>query len=504
MGMSDYNFLMEIRLSAEQFQFLNHLSRIAASQGANLYLVGGAVRELTSGQGSIHDLDFAVDGNLQHILRHLESRTPSKTPPHPALRHGVELEPLKVERLDFDLHRQHAEIRLAAGVRASIRLCQVAAAARAGREPEVKRASIFEDLRGRDFSVNAMAVSLHPNSRGLLLDPTNGAADIERRELRALHSRSFIEDPSRIFRLLRLGSRLEYKPEQRTQAWFELSVEQHAWENLDAAARGRELRAVLEEENPGKALKLFADQGLLAGLDGHLTAARIPFDRLEKVRNACRTLPGVDPFLVNFHELVQKLPGPLQAKLAKTILGDPKMAKAAAALTPDAKKLVRDLASSKAETPSFVYKLLEKVPQPLLLFVLVNYPQTKVQNRIKNFVQKYPQTKAGAPRTELLALGLEPGQKFESVLHQVFLMQLDGKIHSQAQLIATLRQLAGIPEPPPELPTPKAAAKEPSTKAKTRKPGVAKAKPPASRASAPRPAPQGKSAGSAKRVGRGR
>lgn len=502
--MSDYNFLMEIRLSAEQFQFLNHLSRIAASQGANLYLVGGAVRDLTSGQGSIRDLDFAVDGSLQQVLRHLESRAPSKTPPHPALRHGVELEPLKVERLDFDTHGQHAEVRLAAGVRASIRLCQVTVAGKTGHDPEVKRASIFEDLRGRDFSVNAMAVSLHPNSRGLLLDPTNGAADIERRELRALHSRSFIEDPCRIFRLLRLGLRLDYKPEQRTQAWFELSVEQRAWGNLDPAARGRELRAILEEENPGKVLKVFADQGLLAGLDDHLTPARIPFDRLEKVRNACRTLPGADPLVVHFFELVQKVPGPLQAKLAKSILGDPKLVKAAATLGSDAKKLVRDLGSSKAQTPSYVYQVLEKVPQPLLLFTLVNYPQAKVQNRIRNFVQKYPQVKATAPRTELLALGLEPGQKFESVLRQVFLMQLDGKIHSQTQLITVLRQLGGIPEPPPELPASKAAAKGPSTRGKARKSVTTKATPAASQAAASRPAPRRKTPSSAKRAGRGR
>ena len=78
-------------------------------------------------------------------------------------------------------------------------------------------ATIQEDLRGRDFSVNAIALSLNKASRGLLLDPTNGLADLEHKELRTLNTYTFYDDPSRLLRLVRFRIRLGYGVEERTR-----------------------------------------------------------------------------------------------------------------------------------------------------------------------------------------------------------------------------------------------------------------------------------------------
>jgi tRNA nucleotidyltransferase/poly(A) polymerase len=436
--MSDYNFLMESRLSPEQVQVLTQLSRIAHAQGMNLYLVGGAVRDLTYGQQVVRDLDFTVEGNPQRIIRQLEAKRPATGVPPPA---GIEH-----QRVDARLNS--VEITFTNGVRAEISMSRDEVYAKPGRRPEISPAAIFEDLRRRDFSVNAMAVSLHPNSRGLLLDPTNGAADIEKHELRVLHNRSFSEDPSRLYRMIRLGMRLDFKPEERTKIWQESALENHVWERMEPEQQGRELRAILQEENPGRVVKALAERGLLAGLDRKLAAARLPYDHFAKIRNVMRTVPGADAFFLNFHCLVARLGGEQKNRLAKKILAEHKDIKVAMGLEGAAKKLAKALAGSKASQPSQVYTLLSDQPQPLRLFLLVNYPQAKIQSRVKNFLFKFPAVRAKLPRADLLTLGLEATPKFEKIVHRLFLDQLDGKIKTHPQLVKEFRELAGIKEQP--------------------------------------------------------
>jgi tRNA nucleotidyltransferase (CCA-adding enzyme) len=441
--MSDYNFLMESRLSPEQFRVINHLSRLAAAQGLNFYLVGGAVRDLTYGQQVIRDLDFAVEGNAQKLLRQLDSRRgPKASADHST---GV-----AVGHVQSSKRLGAAEITFENGVRAEVAMCRSEVYAKPGRRPEVYPAMIFEDLKRRDLSINAMAVSLHPNSRGLLLDPTNGAADIERRELRVLHSRSLSEDPARIYRLLRLGTRLDFKPEERTKNLLDSALENRLWQRLDPEMQARELRAILHEENPGKALRVLAVRGLLIGLDKNLPASKIPYESFNRVRAVAQSIPGADPFLVNFHCLVERLGGSQRNRLARKILGDARTVKLALGLEGAARKLVRLLSSSRAALPSQAYALLDGQPLPLLVFLLVKLPQAKIQNRVKNFLFKAPMVRARLPRAELQALGVKPGPKFEKMIQQVFADQLDGKLKTPQQVTKQLRALAGIKEEPPK------------------------------------------------------
>src|ERR1700752_477095 len=158
--MPDYMFLLESRLSPEQRAAMLRIQELAAAMGYNVYLTGGTVRDLITG-ATLRDLDFTVEGNPSKIARELEKG-------------GAKV-------LSEDEKLRHIEVLFGGDVEGSISGARDDHYVRPGTRPEIRWSTIMEDLRRRDFSLNAIAISLNPASRGLMLDPTNGLAALERR-----------------------------------------------------------------------------------------------------------------------------------------------------------------------------------------------------------------------------------------------------------------------------------------------------------------------------------
>src|ERR1700735_1549178 len=241
--MPDYMYLLESRLSPEQRAVLERVQELSRSMDLNVYLTGGAVRDLISGQ-PIRDLDFTVEGNPVRIVRELEK--------------GGAKVASESEKL------RYFEMTFMGDVDGSISAAREDAYERPGGKPDYRFSSIMEDLRRRDFSINAIAISLNAQSRGLLLDPTNGLADLERQEVRALSIHAFTNQPVRLLRILRYSARMGAKMESRNQEWFELAMERKLYENLEGPEVGHEVRSLAREENPAATLKLWEQRGLLA------------------------------------------------------------------------------------------------------------------------------------------------------------------------------------------------------------------------------------------------
>ena len=263
--MPDYMYMLESRLSAEQRAVLLRMQQLAVETSTNVYLTGGAVRDVISGM-PIRDLDFTVEGNPSRFARELEKGGG------------------RVVHEDEKL--RHVEMLFAGDVDGSVAAAREEIYPRPEARPETRWSTIMEDLRRRDFSLNAVAISLNAASRGLLLDPTNGLADLESREVRALSIHSFSNQPVRLLRAIRYAARMEFKLEPRTEEWFKLALERGKREAISPADAGSELRQVAREDKPVQILKAWEARDLLEPISPQLAKRHPHYEMLARILRA--------------------------------------------------------------------------------------------------------------------------------------------------------------------------------------------------------------------------
>jgi tRNA nucleotidyltransferase (CCA-adding enzyme) len=425
--MPDYMFLLESRLSPEQRAALERVQELARLLDLNLYLTGGAVRDLISGQ-PIRDLDFTVEGNPVRMVRELEK--------------GGAKVVSESEKL------RHYEITFAGDADGSISAARDDVYEKPGAKPEYHFAGIMEDLRRRDFSINAIAISLNAQSRGLLLDPTNGLADLERQEVRALSIHAFTNQPIRLMRILRYSARMGFNLESRTQEWFDLAMERGLNANFEGVEVGHELRAVARDDNPVAALKLWESHELLEAIHPKLQRRKPDYDSLNKLTRVRGNYlaVGLRPRL---HLAVTTyILGRLKAREMAAALRNMEFRSAEidaiAELIPGAQKVVKVLKGRKTNAPRDAYSYLASLPAETLAFIEVELPNPRALSKIRNYIQKWRPLRLALPIGELDALGIQRGPQFDKILDQLFDLQLRGKAKTPEDRTRILRDLAGI------------------------------------------------------------
>jgi tRNA nucleotidyltransferase (CCA-adding enzyme) len=431
--MPDYMFLLESRLSPEQRAVMLRVQELAAAMGFNLYLTGGTVRDLITG-ASLRDLDFTVEGNPSKIARELEKG-------------GAKI-------LVEDEKLRHIEVLFAGDVEGSISGARDDHYVRPGTRPEIRWSTIMEDLRRRDFSLNSIAISLNPASRGLLLDPTNGLSDIERGEVRALTIHSFTNQPVRLLRLLRFSARMGFKPEGRTQEWFDLAIERDLHHTITPEDAGGELRAVAREERPAVVLKAWEQHDLLEVVNANLAKRHPDYDaiaRLMKVREDLFTA-GFRPRLGA--PMLLAILGKLKDREQSGVLLKAGYRSAevdkALGFAEEAVEAQKELMGKKMNAPIDAYHFLEQMPVDQVAYLLAESTNSGALSKIRAYLNKWRPVRLGLPTVsnELEALGMTRGDKFEQIVEQMFAIQLTGRGKTPEEREKILRKLSGIKEVP--------------------------------------------------------
>ncbi len=428
--MSDYMFMLDSHLNGEQSQVVAAVRAAAERENLNVFLVGGAMRDMMGGF-PIRDLDFTVEGPAVQF-----AKTLANTP-------GVEI-------LSIDDHRKAVEMRFPGQVSASISMARLEKYGKPGGKPQVTSATIHEDLRGRDFTVNAIALSLGKASRGLLLDPTNGLGDLSRKELRAASHYSLYDDPSRLLRLIRLRTRLQFTVDDRTLSQYRNVREANLESKISGLTLGQELRQITFDPCAGDIIKALEDEGLLHLISPALTGAKVNLVGFQKLAKARQLLPFGVHLDLNLHTLalfliIEKLTSKERNLMVSGLGLSKQEIEAATKVEIRAAKVEKELAAARLPRPSTLYNLLKAIPGEILLFLLMRSGQRLVLDRVKNYLQKYLPVAQEVTEQDVLKLGVELGSpKFSKAHAQLISARLDA------------RPKKVVPEepPPPPLPTP--------------------------------------------------
>ena len=193
--------------------------------------------------------------------------------------------------MSVDELRKSVELIFPGHVSASISMARVEKFGKPGAKPQVQPATIHEDLRGRDFTVNAIALSLGKASRGLLLDPANGLGDLARRELRAIHNYAFYDDPSRMLRMIRLKTRFSFAIDERTMLQYQNVREAKLESLISGAAMEQELRQMALDPLAGEILKALEDEKLLQLFSPGARGTETNLPGFQKWQKARQSLP---------------------------------------------------------------------------------------------------------------------------------------------------------------------------------------------------------------------
>jgi len=428
--MPDYIYLLENRLSADQQNALRLLREAAREAGTILFLTGDAVRDLTSGH-AVRDLEVAVHGNalkLKKTIEKLGGKVWGEDEMTRALYlcfpGTVRVDLVSTHRLEFT---------------------------KPGK-PIFHSASIQEDLRRRDFTVNAMAISLNEGSYGLLMDPMNGAADIEARILRLVSNYGFIEEPSLMIRATRYRARLGWEMDPKTQTRYENAKGEAVIELLTPQARSQELEQIGHEAEGLKVLRALETEGWMKVLFPAWTHAKADEEKLNALHDLAveLLLQGVhaDMSAAQMQLLTARL-APKDLQALKKLMLRPGFVEEWNSLDALAAGFAKVLLAKENATPSISYKLFTTYDPEAVLWLAFTSKDAAVKERFNLFLKVWPEARQRLPHALMQEMRITPElATYHEIVHAIFLELIDGKLTTTEELRAFLEPHSP-PAPPP-------------------------------------------------------
>ena len=407
---------------------LARVVEIANRKGFALYLVGGPVRDLLLGRPVV-DIDLMVETDAREVADFVA-----------AAGAGIEV----------TAHDRFGTVRIeSAEARLDLARMRHESYSRPGALPEVVEGTLEQDLRRRDFSVNALVCALHGGSRTSereVIDRTGGLEDLARRRLRVLHPRSFHDDPTRAWRAARLAVRLGFTLDRRSRNALRDALRDGAYGAVSGERYRRELQSVFAEAekgaHPGRILRLLSDWHVLAALEPGLT---LPRDRMLALRRLGRAIEEPEwstsrwrPWIAGLSIWLAPLPAALRRRTLERFSIRGEQAARIVRFGRDAERLLRSLARARGR--GAVDALLSEQSEDALqaLYALAD---AAVRRRILRWAAEDRRRRLPVSGEDLTQRGLV-GPEVGRALARIRSAVLDGEVANREEALALAEEMA--------------------------------------------------------------
>ena len=383
-----------------------------------VYLVGGTVRDILLGERSF-DVDIAVEGDAIALAQALADALGGRVRAHEKFGTAVVVYG-DGDRVDV--------------VTARTEFYDAPAAL-----PSVEHASIREDLFRRDFTINAMAVSLKGDDYGRLVDPFGGRVDLEEKRIRVLHNLSFIDDPTRIFRAIRYENRYGFRMDEHTLGLARGCIEMGLVGDLSSARLRDELVALLEEGEVEHSILRLAELGADRAIHPHLAADEEAVTLLARLRALAQQYEvEVPAWRLGLIALARKLPpdevyGWLQR--LKMRRRDTEQIAAAVTVGPRIAERLRDQDVEPAEIAALADRYAPDAP--LFALALADLEP------LHAYFRGLRDVRLEVSGTDLADLGLAESPRVGEILAELRRRKLNGELDGRESELEAARELIG-------------------------------------------------------------
>lgn len=415
------------KLPQEIKDLIYRAGKVASQNNMHAYLVGGFVRDLILGSKNL-DLDIVVEGNgisfaedlagifKAKLIRHRRFGTATLIIPKPHLKIDI-----ATSRKEF--YPQPAHL------------------------PVVTSGSLKDDLFRRDFTINAMAVSIGARDFGKLIDFFNGNDDLENKKIRVLHKLSFIDDPTRILRAVRFEQRYNFRIEPDTLAFLKAAVKNKLLNRVQPQRLRDELILMLKEDSSLKQVRRLKELAGFSFINSGVSVSRRTYNLLRvlgkqinwfgKLYSRRRQL---DTWLIYFFGLIDSLRLSEVKSICKRYVfskGEKKRILSFKKVNP---KFMWELSQSGIK-PAQIFSLLEPLSYEVILTIKAKYKNPNIQKRIKDFFGIYNDMRLYIRGDDLHRLGLAPGPYYKKIFTKVLNAKLNGRVKTEEEEIALIKKL---------------------------------------------------------------